>query len=142
VGIMLKKYPADYSNEVMTILTAMSFTNGKNISLVGSFTLRPQIYAGDIDAYESVPIKSIKNTVERFQDLIKRVVKIPFTYISDIKCGSIEEWNIIPENVKIQNGKVDGYNAKEILNKLNGLYDTILVLKIRNRKYEIHSHSR
>ena len=124
---MLKKYPADYSNEVMTILTAMSFTNGKNVSLVGSFTLRPQVYAGDIDAYEFVPIKSIKNTVERFQDLVKRVVKIPFTYISDIKCGSIDEWNVISENVQVRNGKVDGYNAKDILDKVKELYDTNII---------------
>jgi len=50
--IITKKYPADYSDDVLTVIRAMSFTKGKKVKLVGSYTLRNQIYAGDVDALE------------------------------------------------------------------------------------------
>ena len=124
---MLKKYPADYSKEILNVLHAMSFTNGKHLNLVGTYTVRSQVYAGDVDAFESVPIKTIKNTAERFQDLVKRVVKLPFTYISDIKCGSVDEWIVIPETTEIRNGKVEGYNSNEILIKVKELYERNII---------------
>jgi hypothetical protein len=125
--IILKKYPADYSNEVLTVIKAMSFTSGKGVKLVGSYTLRNQVYAGDVDALELVPIKSVNECVKRFQDVVKNVVNIPFTYISDIKCGSVEEWRVVPTNAKIVEGKVEGYDSGAILGKVKHLHDTKII---------------
>ena len=125
--IILKKYPADYSNEVLTVIKAMSFTSGKGVKLVGSYTLRNQVYAGDVDALELVPIKSVSDCVKRFQDVVKSVVRIPFTYISDIKCGSVEEWRVVPVDAKIVEGKVEGYDSGAILGKVKHLHDTKII---------------
>jgi hypothetical protein len=125
--IIAKKYPADYSDEVLTVIRAMSFTDGKAVKLVGSYTLRNQIYAGDVDALEFVKIKSIAECVKRFQEVVKRVVKIPYTYISDIKCGSVEEWKVVPDSIDIKEGKVVGYDSKAILDKVKHLYDTKII---------------
>jgi len=125
--IVLKKYPADYSNEVLTVIKAMSFTGGKGVKLVGSYTLRNQVYAGDVDAIELVPIKSVNECVKRFQDVVKNVVNIPYTYISDIKCGSIEEWRVVPNTAKIVDGKVEGYDAGAIHSKVKHLHDTKII---------------
>jgi hypothetical protein len=125
--IVLKKYPADYSQEVLTVIRAMSFTQGKGVKLVGSYTLRNQVYAGDVDALELVPIKSVNDCVNRFQNVIKAVVKIPFTYISDIKCGSVEEWRVVPTDAKIVEGRVEGYDASAMLGKVKQLHDTKII---------------
>jgi len=125
--IILKKYPADYSNEMLTVIKAMSFTGGKGVKLVGSYTLRNQVYAGDVDALELVPIKSVNECVRRFQDVVKSVVNIPFTYISDIKCGSVEEWRVISPDVRIVEGKVEGYDSGAILGKVKHLHDTKII---------------
>jgi hypothetical protein len=125
--IVLKKYPADYSQEVLTVIHAMSFTQGKGVKLVGSYTLRNQVYAGDVDALELVPIKSVNDCVNRFQNVIKAVVKIPFTYISDIKCGSVEEWRVVPTDAKIVEGRVEGYDASAMLGKVKQLHDTKII---------------
>jgi len=125
--IILKKYPADYSDEVLRVIKAMSFTGGKGVKLVGSYTLRNQVYAGDVDALELVRIKSVKDCVKRFQRVAEEVVKIPYTYISDIKCGSIEEWRVVPTTATIEEGKVVGYDRDAILAKVKQLYDTKII---------------
>jgi len=124
---VLKKYPADYSKEVLNVINAMSFTGGKGVKLVGSYTLRNQIYAGDVDALEFVTIRSVDDCVKRFQDVVKAVVKIPLTYISDIKCGSVEEWRVVPTDAKIVEGKVEGYDASAIRDRVKQLHDIKII---------------
>jgi hypothetical protein len=125
--ILTKKYPADYSEDILTVIKAMSFTDGRKVKLVGSYTLRNQIYAGDVDALEFVPVSSVKSIVLRFQNVVKRVIQIPLTYISDIKCGSVEEWRVLPESATLVNGKVVGYNPKEVMERVKHLHDTKII---------------
>lgn len=124
---VLKKYPADYSDEILNVIRAMSFTAGKGVKLVGSYTLRNQVYAGDVDALELVRITSVKQCVSRFKKVVIDVVKIPLTYISDIKCGSVEEWRVVPLSAKIEEGNVVGYERDAILDKVKQLYDTKII---------------
>lgn len=135
--IITKKYPADYSDDVLTVIRAMSFTNGKKVKLVGSYTLRNQIYAGDVDALELVPIKSVGECVKRFKGVVAEVLKIPYTYISDIKCGSVDEWKVVPDNMVIKEGKVENYDKSLILDKVLHLYDTKIITaeQLRIAKY-------
>lgn len=98
----LKEYPNGYSEDALQILTTMSFTEGKNVNILGSMSLRSQIYAGDYDAYETIHTKGSKESaldtlVKTFKQIIKQVQKIPNTFVGDIKSGSIEEWKIIQE---------------------------------------------
>jgi len=120
--IITKKYPADYSDEILSVIRAMSFTDGKAVKLVGSYTLRNQIYAGDVDALEFVRIKSIDECVSRFKEVVKRVLRLPLTYISDIKCGSVDEWKVVPDTATVENGKVIGYDRDAILDKVEHLH--------------------
>jgi hypothetical protein len=117
-----KDYPAGYPNDALEVLKAMSFSNGKNVEVVGSMSLRSQIYAGDFDAFEKVETRgsfpiAIRNLVIKFKSIIRAVRKIPFTYIADIKSGSVEEWRIIG----------DSYNYETSKATLNRLYDDDII---------------
>jgi len=116
--ILIKKtYPDGYPDDVVKTLTNMSFTDGKDIKLMGSMPLRSQVYAGDYDAFEFVEMKGdrkdvVRNIVKKFQDIVRKLQKQDKTYISDIKCGSIDEWVVVDET----------YNAEASLEKLKNLY--------------------
>jgi hypothetical protein len=97
---MKKDYPGGYPEDALNIIRAMSFTNGKNVHIVGSMSLRSQIYAGDYDAYEIVKTHgardlAVKDIVRKFKSIVRTVSSLANTYIGDIKSGSIEEWVII-----------------------------------------------
>lgn len=98
--VVKKDYPGGYPEDALNIIRAMSFTNGKNVQIVGSMSLRSQIYAGDYDAYEIVKTYgtrdlTLKDLVRKFKNIVRAVSSITNTYISDIKSGSVEEWVII-----------------------------------------------
>ena len=125
-SITLKKsYPEGYPNDAVELLKSMSFTDGKAVNVVGSMSLRSQVYAGDYDAYEKVSFKGtktliLKRLVNKFKSIIKSLQKFPLTYIGDIKAGSVEEWRIIQRP----------YNQEKSFKKLEELYK----LKIISRK--------
>jgi hypothetical protein len=116
--ILIKKtYPDGYPDDVVRTLTNMSFTDGKDIQLMGSMPLRSQVYAGDYDAYENVEMKGdrkavVRDIVKKFQDIVRRIQKQDKTYISDIKCGSIDDWIVVDET----------YDHEASLEKLKNLY--------------------
>jgi len=97
-----KDYPNGYPEDALQVIQAMSFTDGKEVNIVGSMSLRSQIYAGDYDAFETVPTsgsteEALRDLVRKFKQIVKQVQTIPNTYISDIKSGSVEEWKLIFE---------------------------------------------
>ena len=115
--LVKKKYPDGYPDDVVDTLNHMSFTKGKDIKLMGSMPLRSQTYAGDYDAMEIVEVggdrkHAVKEIVKRFQDAVRAVLSRPRTFIADIKCGSIDEWDIITEP----------YDAKKSAENLQKLY--------------------
>ena len=69
--LLLKDYPDGFPNESVEILKDMSFTDGKNVVIVGSMALRSQVYAGDYDANELVTTLSVKEIVSKFKTIIK-----------------------------------------------------------------------
>ena len=125
-SITLKKaYPEGYPNDAVELLKSMSFTDGKAVNVVGSMSLRSQVYAGDYDAYEKVSFKGtktliLKRLVNKFKSIIKSIQKFPLTYVGDIKSGSVEEWRIIQ----------NPYNKEKSFKKLEELYK----LKVISRK--------
>jgi len=95
-----KEYPRQYPHEAVEVLNAMSFSKGKNIKIVGSSSLKSQLYAGDYDAHEVVERegdkdKVLKELVKEFQHIIKHLQALKNVYIGDIKAGKIEEWDIL-----------------------------------------------
>ena len=124
--VIPKRYPDDYGRDVLTVLRTMAF--GKDYRVVGSQSIRGQIYAGDVDAYEVYDVKgSVENLAKQFQTIVRNVMKLPSTFVSDIKCGSVEEWKVVPETAVVKNGRVFGYNADEIKAKVQKLADANVI---------------
>ena len=114
-----KSLPDDYASDVVGILRKMSFTNLLHLKVMGSGALKSQLYAGDYDGYEKVPIKTIASAVKKFQSIIRDLMETPLTYIGDIKSGSIEEWRVIHEN--------EPYNAIKIKKRVKELWDSKII---------------
>jgi hypothetical protein len=115
--IARKDYPTGYPTDASEILRNMSFTDGKNVRIVGSMALRSQIYAGDYDAVEVVNTTgtkqlAVRDLVKKFKQIVKDLKSIPNTYIGDIKSGSVEEWVIIH----------DEYDYEKSIKKLEELH--------------------
>jgi hypothetical protein len=120
----LKEYPDGYSEDALKILNTMSFSEGKDVKILGSMSLRSQVYAGDYDAYETIKTKGSKedaldDLVKKFKQIVKDVQKIPNTYIGDIKSGSIEEWKIIGEP----------FHHEKSIQKLEELFSSKIISK-------------
>jgi hypothetical protein len=119
-----KQFPEGFPSDVINIVKNMSFTDGKNIKIVGSMSLRSQLYAGDYDTIEIVETNggresALTDLVRKFKQIVKDVQRIPYTYISDIKSGSVEEWAII----------FDPYDQKKSLERLETLYSQHIIDK-------------
>jgi hypothetical protein len=122
-GIVARKqYPEGYPNDALDILKTMSFTDGRNVNVVGSMALRSQVYAGDYDADEVVDTRgsldhSVRGLARKFKSIVRELLEKPLTYIGDIKSGSVEEWKVVG----------DSYNASESRKKLKQLHDSGIV---------------
>jgi hypothetical protein len=119
-----KKFPENYSEDIVTILDDMSFTNGKGVKVAGSSSLRSMLYASDIDGYEIVSIrreKPLDYLAKRFQNIVRKLRNRKNIYITAIKCGEIPEFRVIPEAAAVEDGKVVGYDYAECIAKVEAL---------------------
>ena len=117
----VKGFPENYTRKVTAVLSAMSMTDMKKLLLVGSASMRSQIYAGDYDAIEKVRFVSAETTKSKLKDIVKRLRSIPDTYISDIKCGEAVDWSIFRRNARVEDGKVMDFFAQESKTKVDEL---------------------
>ena len=108
-----KVFPTHYPSDAVQLLDALSMTNGKGLLIVGSSSLRSQLYAGDIDAMERVKVKSSKEFATKLQDVVKRVRDVPSTYIVEVKCGEIPEWNVFRPTARVEDCKIHDFNPLE-----------------------------
>ncbi len=120
-----KSFPSQYPDDAVKVLKAMSFTNGKTLQIIGSQSLRSQLYAGDYDAYEVVEGKfpsreeALKYYAKAFQTIIRNLQKMPNVHIGDIKAGIIEDWRIIP--------KKGSYKFQPAREKIESLFQTKII---------------
>ena len=130
-----REFPIDYSDEVVDIFKKMSFTDGENLNIYGSMSFRSVLFPLDYDGYEIVENneRSKENylnfIVKKFKDIIKKIEDPNSTYISKIKCGEIEEWKILDDNIEIKNNKIINYNNIESKKKLENLYNKKIISK-------------
>ena len=80
--LIRKKFPEGYPDDVVDTLNHMSFTDGKEMALMGSMPLRSQLYAGDYDAFETVEVKgerqaAVREIVKRFQASVRAILSRP-----------------------------------------------------------------
>lgn len=116
-----KSFPENYSNDVLSILKAMSLSSMKTLKVVGSANIRSQMYAADYDAIEVVKSPSVEHLVTELRAAVKRIRDLPETYISDIKCGEVAEWNVFSPSARIEDGKIKDFNithSKGIVDRL------------------------
>jgi hypothetical protein len=122
-SLVLKRvYPQGYPSDAVEVLKTMSFTDGRKVNIVGSMSLRSQVYAGDYDANERVIVNeprvdALKLLVGKFKSIIKNLKRMRLTYVSDIKSGSVEEWRIINRP----------YNFHESRKQLERLHDSKII---------------
>jgi hypothetical protein len=121
-----KSYPANYPADALAIINAMSFSDGKNVKILGSMGMRSQQYAGDYDLFEKVQTKgseqeALRGLADKFQQIIKTLLGTKNVFIGDIKSGAIPEWEILNSNAGIVNEKVENYNAVECRHRIDEL---------------------
>lgn len=114
-----KIYPYHFPDDVVRILSEMSFSQGKKIQVMGSAAKRELLYAADYDVVEVVNIDNPKEAVKGLQAIVRRLLKDKDVLLGDIKAGVIEEW--MPVKGQIQKGKVVGYSASELRKSLQTL---------------------
>ena len=108
-----KQFPANYSDNVLNVLKAMSMTNLKSLKVFGSSNIRSQLYAGDYDALEKVQATSIQEIANNLQSIMKQLRSMNVV-VSEVKCGEIPEWDVFAPNAKIdRDGKVVNFNIKQ-----------------------------
>lgn len=115
-----KIYPYHYPTDVLQLLSEMSFSNGKNITIIGSASKRELLYSADYDVNEVIQVQSAKEAVKGIQKIIQRLLLNKDVLVGDFKAGVIEEW--MPVTGRIEKGKVKGYSAtklKEALKRLD-----------------------
>ena len=122
-----------YPSDAMEILKAMSFTDGKDVHIVGSMSLRSQQYAGDYDADETVSVKyrtdelALKKLAHQFKRCIRKLKEMKNVFIGDCKSGSIEDWRVIPRDAVLSNGKITNFDRFESLKKVEQLKDNEII---------------
>ena len=120
-----KSFPSQYPADAVKVLKTMSFTDGDALQIVGSQSLRSQLYAGDYDAYEVVEGKfptrqdALKHYAKEFQSIIRNLKPMKNVYIGDIKAGVIEEWRVVP--------KKGSYKLRDATKKVEGLLQSKLI---------------
>ena len=122
-----REFPQNYSPDVVNILRAMSFTDGKDLYIVGSAALRSQQYTADYDGVEVVSLNMGSNKealsvlADSFKDIIKTLRGMKDVWIGDIKAGVVEEWRVFPEEAIISDGQIHGYNATALRGRVTDL---------------------
>lgn len=110
--VEVKEYPNEYPAEAVKVLNTMTFP-GSELLILGSASLKSQLYAGDYDGYDKVK-GSLANLIREFQTIIRNLKTLPDCYIGDIKAGEIEEWRVVPLNRK-------DWSAEEATKKVESL---------------------
>ncbi len=139
--VHLKNYPRDYPDDVVAILDTMSLTNGSKLHIVGSMSVREQLYAGDYDAYETVSATSTEQIANLLSDKTLELSRMPNVYFGELKAGYIEEFRIIPHSVHInlKTRKIEHINKEHSFKVLENM-KSILTNEQYNEAKNLISH--
>jgi hypothetical protein len=125
MAITLKEYPDDYPKDVQSVFADM--TMGGTFILLGSASIREQLYAGDFDGFEEVNVSSVASAVSKFKSVVRRLQKRKDLYVGDIKAGFIKKWKVLPDSAAIKKNAVVGYDAIYSQTVLEGLHKDGLI---------------
>jgi hypothetical protein len=127
----LKKFPENYSDDIVSVLDDMSFTGTSNIMIAGSMGLRSMLYAADVDGYEIVSVRQenpLDSLAKRFQSIVRKLKNRKNIYITAIKCGEVPAFRVIPEDAQVSEaGKVVGYDYASCIAKVEALLEAGII---------------
>ena len=109
--IQPKSFPDNYSARVLEIINAASMSGLKGIHILGSASIRSQLYSGDFDVNNTVNMKSESSVEEALKSIIKRLR--PICYIGDIKIGELKEFKPFRSGAFVDKGIIKNFNIKE-----------------------------
>lgn len=133
-NVIKKQFPNEFPEDVVRIVEAMSFDRGKGVELLGSMAQASQLYTNDFDLYQNVYMSGTDDTVitkliAEFKAIVRELMKMNSVYIGDIKCGSVDEWEVIPNDARIDNGKVVNYKVLKSKEKLDEMFSKHVITK-------------
>lgn len=132
-----KSFPENYSQKVIQVLEAMSMTGMKKLRLVGSASIRSQLYAGDFDAIETVKL-SPSEIASQLKSIVKKLRGLPETYIGDIKCGEEPSWSVFSPSARVEEGKIKDFNIKQSQTRIDRmLKDKVISPKEANESIKL-----
>lgn len=140
--LLKKNWSSNYSNDAKTIINSISFENGMGVIVLGSNSLRSQLFPADFDIYQEVRLKkqqeprALHYLTKEFQRIIRHLKTVPNLYIGDIKAGLVEQWRILQRATYWNGNRVVNYNQQIALHNLEIIknlipnldYNTILKL--------------
>jgi hypothetical protein len=130
-----KNFPDNYPLSVIHVLEALSMSSLKGVKLVGSASIRSQLYAGDYDATDSVKVNSASDIAFELKSVIKKLRDIPECFIGDIKCGEVPDWNIFPKRSRVEDGKVMDFNVTQSKAHLDKLLHDKVITPAESKEY-------
>jgi hypothetical protein len=88
---LLEKRPIEsYSNQLLDNIQLISFNNFKP-SIMGTASLKSQLYSADLDLYSIIKYKNLKeakeNIEENFKKIVKRIAQNSDVFFMDFKLG-------------------------------------------------------
>jgi hypothetical protein len=124
-----KSFPENYSRSVLAVLDALSMTQMRKMTIVGSSSIRSQQYSADYDAMEKVSVNSASEVVDNLQTIIKKLRTLPDCFIGDIKCGEVPEWDPFSPNahVNMDSEKIIAFNIKQSQSKIDSLLSSNVI---------------
>ncbi|MDR3501665.1 MAG: hypothetical protein P4L79_03690 [Legionella sp.] len=129
----IKAFPEEYPKDVVNVIESMAFNRGAGLAVLGSSSLKSMQFSQDYDLYQTVQMdkatdeEAITYLVAEFKAVIRNLMKHNKAYIGNIKCGTIEEWEVIPASAKIIDGKVQGTNFLQAGQKLKELHSKNII---------------
>jgi hypothetical protein len=132
-AVRAKSFPANYSERVLEIINALSMTGLKGVEVLGSASIRSNLYAGDYDTMNKVKLPSTAAVASAVKEVVARLLRLPECYIGDIKCGTIAEWDPFRPDAYTEKNKIVNFNIKESQSIIDRIPQTALSPNERQR---------
>jgi len=127
----VKAFPGNYSERVLDIIKNLSMSGLKNVEVLGSFSIKSQLYAGDIDTQNNVIMQSIEAIASELKTIVKR---LPYdAVIKEIKCGEIHEWDPFRADAILEDKKIHNFSIKESQSIIDAIPATAISPEERKR---------
>jgi len=114
---LVKKYPDNFSKDIIDVVDTLSLKHGEEAGLYGSARFKLN-YPSDYDFYQEVEVSN--KILSDIQEVVRNLLKLKNVFIGDIKSGMIPELKVIEDNLNENN-----YNSSvpKIKDRLKTLYN-------------------